>query len=150
MLGNVEQYLAMSHAGENKFRARHVQNILGMSYSQRVGQAQLVSVLNPFSLCQRSNVGIFGNQESIVSVAVPPWPQSITWYNSEGKIDDETPGSRYKQIADGLGGYALEIKPTEACDQGEWKCVAKSDQGVIAITTCDIKMISKHTTNTPI
>lgn len=75
---------------------------------------------------------------------VPPWPQSITWYNSEGKIDDsETPTSRYKQIADGLGGYALEVKPTEACDQGEWKCVAKSEQGAIAITTCDIKMISK-------
>lgn len=76
---------------------------------------------------------------------VPPWPQSITWYNSEGKIDDEAPGSRYKQIADGLGGYALEVKPTEACDQGEWKCVAKSEQGVIAITTCDIKMISEST-----
>lgn len=78
-----------------------------------------------------------------VLAQVPPWPQSITWYNSEGKIDDETPGSRYKQIADGLGGYALEVKPTEACDQGEWKCVAKSEQGTIAITTCDIKMISK-------
>lgn len=42
-----------------------------------------------------------------------------------------------------MGGYALEVKPTEACDQGEWKCVAKSEQGVIAITTCDIKMISE-------
>lgn len=74
---------------------------------------------------------------------VPPWPQSITWYNSEGKIDEEAASGRYKQIVDGLGGYALEVKPTEACDQGEWKCVAKSEQGTIAITTCDIKMISK-------
>ncbi|KAG5884419.1 hypothetical protein JTB14_024363 [Gonioctena quinquepunctata] len=46
-------------------------------------------------------------------VSVPPWPKSIHWYNSEGRIDDDQ-GSRYKQMADGIGGYMLEVKPTEA------------------------------------
>lgn len=45
-------------------------------------------------------------------------------------------------MADGLGGYSIEIRPTEACDQGQWKCVATSEQGAISISTCDIKMIS--------
>ncbi|KAG5861430.1 hypothetical protein JTB14_018621 [Gonioctena quinquepunctata] len=77
-------------------------------------------------------------------VSVPPWPKSIHWYNSEGRIDD-VQGSRYKQMADGIGGYMLEVKPTEAIDQGEWKCVAMSDDGVVSISTCEIKMmIPKH------
>lgn len=77
------------------------------------------------------------------AVSVPPWPRSITWYNSQGKIDDQLPNSRYKCLADGLGGYTLEVRPTEAEDQGEWKVVAASDEGAISISTCDIKMISK-------
>nr|CAH7764912.1 unnamed protein product [Callosobruchus chinensis] len=60
-------------------------------------------------------------------VSVPPWPKSIHWYNSEGRIEDGQP--RYKEMADGIGGYMLEVKPTEACDQGEWKCVATSNEG---------------------
>lgn len=75
---------------------------------------------------------------------MPPWPKSIVWYNSEGRIDDETLGSRYRQMADGIGGYMLEAKPTEAADQGEWKCVATSEDGTVAISTCDIKMSSKY------
>lgn len=81
------------------------------------------------------------------AVSVPPWPRSITWYNSLGKIDDQVPNSRYKCLADGLGGYTLEVRPTEAEDQGEWKVVAASDEGAISISTCDIKMISKFTNN---
>ncbi|KAJ8924692.1 hypothetical protein NQ315_000843 [Exocentrus adspersus] len=78
-------------------------------------------------------------------VSVPPWPKTICWYNSEGRIDDQMPGSRYKQMADGIGGYMLEVKPTEAADQGEWKCVATSQEGVVSISTCDVKMtIPKH------
>jgi hypothetical protein len=78
-------------------------------------------------------------------VSVPPWPKSVAWYNSEGRIDDETPGSRYRQMADGLGGYMLEVKPTEAADQGEWKCVATSQDGAVSISTCDVNMsIPKH------
>lgn len=46
-------------------------------------------------------------------------------------------------MADGIGGYMLEVKPTEACDQGEWKCVATSDTGVVSISTCTVDMISK-------
>lgn len=76
-------------------------------------------------------------------MSVPPWPKSIDWYNSEGRIDPEANGDKYKQLADGIGGYMLEIKATEAADQGEWKCVATSEEGVIAISTCDIKMTSK-------
>jgi hypothetical protein len=78
-----------------------------------------------------------------VSVSVPPWPKSVAWYNSEGRIDDETPGSRYRQMADGVGGYMLEVKPTEAADQGEWKCVATSQDGAVSISTCDVNMSSK-------
>lgn len=76
-------------------------------------------------------------------VLVPPWPKSIHWYNSEGRIDDEAPGSRYRKMADGLGGYSIEVKPTEAADQGEWKCVATSEDGGISISTCEVKMTSK-------
>lgn len=47
-------------------------------------------------------------------------------------------------MADGIGGYMLEVKPTEAADQGEWKCVATSLDGVVAISTCDVKMTSKQ------
>lgn len=75
------------------------------------------------------------------SVSVPPWPKSIQWYNSEGRIEENA--SRYRQMADGIGGYMLEVKPTEAADQGEWKCVATSENGVISISTCDVKMTSE-------
>ncbi|KAL3284830.1 hypothetical protein HHI36_018969 [Cryptolaemus montrouzieri] len=74
-------------------------------------------------------------------VMVPPWPRSIIWYNSEGKVDDSpAPGSRYHQMADGLGGYTIQVKPTEAADQGEWKCVATSEDGSMSISRCEVKM----------
>ncbi|GJQ76796.1 hypothetical protein Trydic_g15005, partial [Trypoxylus dichotomus] len=78
-------------------------------------------------------------------VSVPPWPMSIVWYNSEGKINDEDREGRYKQMADGIGGYMLEIKPTEAEDQGQWKCVATGEGGAISVSNCTVNMIiPKH------
>lgn len=74
---------------------------------------------------------------------VPPWPKSIAWYNSEGKIEEKS-GGRYHQRADGLGGYIIDVKPTEAADQGEWKCVATSEDGSMSISRCDVKMASKY------
>lgn len=76
-------------------------------------------------------------------MVVPPWPKSVTWYNSEGRVEDDLPGSRYRKLADGVGGYMLEVKPSEAADQGEWKCVATSQEGVIAISRCEVHMTSK-------
>lgn len=37
----------------------------------------------------------------------------------------------------------IEVKPTEAEDQGEWKFVATSDDGAMSVTSCEVKMISK-------
>lgn len=76
-------------------------------------------------------------------MSVPPWPKSVTWYNSEGRVEDDHPTSRYKQKADGLGGYMLEVKPTEAADQGQWKCASASETGSISISSCEVYMTSK-------
>lgn len=46
-------------------------------------------------------------------------------------------------MADGIGGYMLEIKPTEAPDQGQWKCVAVSETGAVSVANCTVNMISK-------
>lgn len=53
-------------------------------------------------------------------------------------------GGRYKVIEDGLGTYMLEVKPSESCDEGDWKCVVTSNEGVIGITTCNVGMDSKY------
>lgn len=81
---------------------------------------------------------------SDVSVSVPPWPKSVHWYNSEGRIEDSLPNGRYKQMADGLGGYMLEVRPTEAADQGQWKCAVTSGTGAISISTCEVNMTSMY------
>ncbi|KAF5273317.1 hypothetical protein FQR65_LT04739 [Abscondita terminalis] len=73
-------------------------------------------------------------------VLVPPWPKCVQWYNSGGRIDDEEHQNRYKKTCDGLGTYAIEAKPTEAVDQGEWKCVTTNTDGGTAITKCNVKM----------
>lgn len=52
-------------------------------------------------------------------------------------------GSRYKVIEDGLGTYMLEVRPSECCDEGDWKCVVTSNDGVIGITTCHVAMDSE-------
>lgn len=46
-------------------------------------------------------------------------------------------------MADGLGGYMLEAKPTEAADQGQWKCAVTSETGAISISTCEVNMTSE-------
>lgn len=77
-------------------------------------------------------------------MVVPPWPKSVVWYNSSGRVDTDTTGSRYRQITDSLGHYALNISPTEAMDQGEWKCAVTSTNGVVAITKTEVTMNSKY------
>lgn len=96
----------------------------------------------------------FTSSYFVCSVAVPPWPKSVTWYNSGGRVEDaDSPGAdvtgacRYRKMADGLGGFLLEVKPTEAVDQGDWKCVATSEEGVIAISSSAIEMSSKYQEN---
>jgi hypothetical protein len=74
-------------------------------------------------------------------VQVPPWPKEIIWYNKEGCVETN---DRYKIIEDGLGGYSIQINPTEAVDEGEWKCVATSQDNVKQFTTCFIAMSSKE------
>lgn len=74
------------------------------------------------------------------AVAVPPWPQSITWYNNEGRVDES---EKYHIMADGLGGYMIEIDHAEAADEGEWKCVATSSEGAKGISTCHVSMTCK-------
>ncbi|XP_043286606.1 titin homolog isoform X2 [Venturia canescens] len=70
-------------------------------------------------------------------VHVPPWPKAITWYNKEGRVE---PSEKYHVIADGLGGYSIEIKGVEAMDEGEWKCVATSLENMKQFTTCHVAM----------
>ncbi|XP_025602051.2 titin homolog isoform X2 [Athalia rosae] len=70
-------------------------------------------------------------------VQVPPWPKSIVWYNKEGRVEGS---EKYHIMEDGLGGYSIEIKPLEAMDEGEWKCVATSNENVKQFTTCHVMM----------
>lgn len=71
------------------------------------------------------------------TVVVPPWPKTVTWYNKEGRID---PNDKYHIIEDGLGLYMIEIKSSESCDEGEWKCVVTSNEGSVGISTCNVEM----------
>lgn len=70
---------------------------------------------------------------------VPPWPKSVTWYNHEGRID-ATADDKYRLVEDGLGVYMIEIKPSECCDEGEWKCVVTSNDGTVGISSCTVTM----------
>lgn len=79
-------------------------------------------------------------------IDVPPWPRTIHWYNKEGKVE---PSEKYHIMEDGLGGYSIEIYPLEAIDEGEWKCVAKSDTGVMGISQCFVEMSCKHYKDAP-
>lgn len=73
------------------------------------------------------------------AVVVPPWPKSVTWYNKDGRVET---ADRYKLIEDGLGVYMIEIKPSESCDEGDWKCVVTSFEGCVGITACVVNMDS--------
>jgi hypothetical protein len=52
-------------------------------------------------------------------------------------------GDRYHIMADGLGGYMMQINRAEAVDEGEWKCVATSNEGAKGISTCRVTMTCK-------
>lgn len=73
-------------------------------------------------------------------MVVPPWPKSVVWYNKEGIVPDDAAASRYRHIEDGLGVYMLEIKATEFCDEGDWKCVVTSAEGCVGMSTSTVTM----------
>ncbi|KAM0731548.1 Myosin light chain kinase, smooth muscle [Formica fusca] len=70
-------------------------------------------------------------------VQVPPWPKVIAWYNKGGRVE---PDERYHIIEDGIGGYSIEVKQVEAMDEGEWKCVATSEENMKQFTSCYVAM----------
>ncbi|GAB0100347.1 muscle M-line assembly protein unc-89 [Sergentomyia squamirostris] len=70
-------------------------------------------------------------------VVVPPWPKSVTWYNKEGRVESN---DRYKLVEDGLGSYQIEVRPSESCDEGEWKCVVTSSEGCVGISSATVDM----------
>ncbi|KMR05376.1 myosin light chain smooth muscle [Lasius niger] len=70
-------------------------------------------------------------------VQVPPWPKAIAWYNKGGRVE---PDERYHIMEDGIGGYSIEMKQVEAVDEGEWKCVATSEENMKQFTSCYVAM----------
>ncbi|XP_050456843.1 titin-like [Cataglyphis hispanica] len=70
-------------------------------------------------------------------VQVPPWPKAIAWYNKGGRVE---PDERYHIMEDGIGGYSIEVKQVEAMDEGEWKCVATSEENMKQFTSCYVAM----------
>ncbi|XP_071444620.1 titin homolog [Hetaerina americana] len=77
-------------------------------------------------------------------VRVPPWPRSIEWYNGTRRVDPEAIvegiEQRYRASEDGMGKYMLEIRPLEACDDGEWKVVVMAENGATAISKAHVCM----------
>ncbi|XP_039953222.1 LOW QUALITY PROTEIN: uncharacterized protein LOC120770115 [Bactrocera tryoni] len=129
-------------------------NCMGKSYSSSkvhvVGRGSREGSLKPAdSIPNNTPPPIFTNElrdmsvrigEPIIlgcQVVVPPWPKTVVWYNKNGRIES---GERYKLIEDGLGVYMIEIKPSESCDEGEWKCVVTSYEGCMGISTCNVTM----------
>jgi Immunoglobulin I-set domain len=95
-----------------------------------------------FLFINLSCVHMLNSRIYAVSIVVtPPWPKSVTWYNKEGKIETS---EKYRLIEDGLGSYMIEIKPSESCDEGEWKCVVTSIEGCVGISTCHVGMESTY------
>lgn len=47
-------------------------------------------------------------------------------------------------MEDGIGGYSIEVKQVEAVDEGEWKCVATSEENMKQITSCYVAMSSEY------
>lgn len=72
---------------------------------------------------------------------VPPWPKAIVWYNKGGRVE---PDERYHIMEDGIGGYSIEVKQVEAMDEGEWKCVATSEENMKQFTSCYVAMSSTY------
>ncbi|XP_065370323.1 titin isoform X6 [Calliphora vicina] len=129
-------------------------NCVGKSYSSSklhvVGRGSREGSLKPAdSVTNTAPPPIFTNElknanvrigDTIIlgcQVAVPPWPQSVVWYNKNGRVDA---GDRYKYVEDGLGVYMIEVKPSEACDEGEWKCVVTNEESCVGISSCVVNM----------
>ncbi|XP_030388566.1 titin homolog [Scaptodrosophila lebanonensis] len=129
-------------------------NCMGVTYSSSkvhvVGRGSREGSLKPAdNISSNAPPPIFTNElrdmsvrigETIIlgcQVVVPPWPKSVAWYNKDGRVDT---AERYKLIEDGLGVYMIEIKPSESCDAGEWKCVVTSFEGCVGISTCTVSM----------
>ncbi|XP_039483610.1 titin isoform X9 [Drosophila santomea] len=129
-------------------------NCMGVNYSSSkvhvVGRGSREGSLKPAdSVASNAPPPIFTNElrdmslligETIIlgcQVVVPPWPKSVCWYNASGRVET---AERYKLIEDGLGVYMIEVKPSESCDAGEWKCVVTSFDGSKGISTCSVAM----------
>ncbi|XP_033233658.1 titin homolog isoform X5 [Drosophila pseudoobscura] len=129
-------------------------NCMGVTYSSSkvhvVGRGSREGSLKPAdNVSSNAPPPIFTNElrdmsihigETIIlgcQVVVPPWPKSVSWYNTDGRVET---AERYKLIEDGLGVYMIEIKPSESCDAGEWKCVVTSFEGCVGISTCAVNM----------
>ncbi|XP_068144687.1 golgin subfamily B member 1-like [Drosophila tropicalis] len=129
-------------------------NCMGVTYSSSkvhvVGRGSREGSLKPAdNVSNNSPPPIFTNElrdmsvrigETIIlgcQVVVPPWPKSVAWYNTDGRVETS---ERYKLIEDGLGVYMIEIKPSESCDAGEWKCVVTSFEGCVGISTSVVTM----------
>ncbi|XP_017484273.1 PREDICTED: titin-like [Rhagoletis zephyria] len=129
-------------------------NCMGKSYSSSkvhvMGRGSREGSLKPAdSIPNNAPPPIFTNElrdlsvrigEPIIlgcQVVVPPWPKTVVWYNKNGRIESS---ERYKLIEDGLGVYMIEVKPSESCDEGEWKCVVTSYEGCVGISTCNVTM----------
>ncbi|KAH8320996.1 hypothetical protein KR067_013009 [Drosophila pandora] len=129
-------------------------NCMGVTYSSSkvhvVGRGSREGSLKPAdSVVNNSPPPIFTNElrdmsvgigDTIIlgcQVVVPPWPKSVCWYNTTGRVET---AERYKLIEDGLGVYMIEIKPSESCDAGDWKCVVTSFDGSSGISACSVKM----------
>ncbi|KAH8390356.1 hypothetical protein KR200_010963, partial [Drosophila serrata] len=129
-------------------------NCMGVTYSSSkvhvVGRGSREGSLKPAdSVAGNAPPPIFTNElrdmslhigETIIlgcQVVVPPWPKSVCWYNTEGRVET---AERYKLIEDGLGVYMIEVKPSESCDAGEWKCVVTSFDGSVGISSCNVAM----------
>jgi len=50
-------------------------------------------------------------------------------------------------MEDGIGGYSIEVKQVEAVDEGEWKCVATSEENMKQFTSCYVAMSSTYFNN---
>ncbi|XP_037942017.1 uncharacterized protein LOC119674931, partial [Teleopsis dalmanni] len=129
-------------------------NCMGKSYSRSklhvVGRGSREGSLKPAdTVSSNASPPIFTNELRDASirigdtlilgcqVVVPPWPKSVTWYNKVGRVES---CEKYKLIEDGLGVYMIEVKPSDSCDEGEWKCVVTSLESCVGISTCNVKM----------
>ncbi|XP_034477235.1 muscle M-line assembly protein unc-89-like [Drosophila innubila] len=129
-------------------------NCMGVTYSSSkvhvVGRGSREGSLKPAdNVSNNAPPPIFTNELKDMSVrigdtiilgcqvVVPPWPKSVTWYNKDGRVET---GERYKLIEDGLGVYMIEIKPSESCDAGDWKCVVSSFEGCVGISSSAVNM----------